>query len=152
MPTQITDDLLIKPVRAITLRAPWSDLTALRIKGIENRSWNTNYRGLVLVHSGLAVDRRAFSDAHVAVALAADYDPEANAGRVVALAELIDVHKDAECCRPWGDAGAYHFVWGDIVPLPRPVRTRGYQQLWVPKADLLLGILAETARAQRTVV
>jgi len=150
MQTQITDDLLTKSVRAITLRAPWSDLTALRVKGIENRSWSTNYRGLVLLHSGLAVDRLAFREAHVTAALPASYDPAANAGRVLSLNQLVDVHKDTGCCRPWGEAGAYHFVWGEVVPLPRPVRTRGFQQLWIPKADLLLGIVAETERARRT--
>jgi len=40
------------PAKAISIRQPWAHLIAAGIKDIENRSWKTNFRGRVLIHTG----------------------------------------------------------------------------------------------------
>lgn len=42
----------------ITLRQPWATLIAEGIKKYEFRSWKTNYRGKLLIHSGVGVDKK----------------------------------------------------------------------------------------------
>ena len=41
-------------MKAITIKQPWASLIVDGVKDIENRTWPTNYRGLVLVHAGSA--------------------------------------------------------------------------------------------------
>jgi hypothetical protein len=38
-------------MKAITIKQPWASLIVEGIKPIENRTWNTNFRGRVLVHA-----------------------------------------------------------------------------------------------------
>ena len=47
-------------MKAITIKQPWASLIVDGVKDIENRTWATNYRGLVLVHAGSA-KQNAFS-------------------------------------------------------------------------------------------
>jgi len=44
-------------LKALTIRQPWAQLIIYGIKDVENRSWQTKYRGPLLIHAGLTVDR-----------------------------------------------------------------------------------------------
>lgn len=44
-------------VKIITVRQPWAHLIVNGSKNIENRSWPTSYRGPVLIHAGLNINR-----------------------------------------------------------------------------------------------
>lgn len=45
-----------KPVRALTIRQPWPELILRGRKPFEIRSWNTKYRGPLVLHAGAKVD------------------------------------------------------------------------------------------------
>ena len=45
-------------MKVITLKQPWATLIAEGIKKYEFRSWKTNYRGKLLIHSGVGVDKK----------------------------------------------------------------------------------------------
>ncbi len=38
-------------MKALTIRQPWASLICYGIKDVENRSWKTNFRGKLLIHS-----------------------------------------------------------------------------------------------------
>lgn len=38
-------------MKALSIRQPWAWLIVNGFKDIENRSWDTKYRGLVLIHA-----------------------------------------------------------------------------------------------------
>lgn len=44
-------------MKVLTLREPWATLIGMKVKTIETRSWKTNYRGDLLIHAGLVVDK-----------------------------------------------------------------------------------------------
>ncbi|HTV55212.1 MAG TPA: ASCH domain-containing protein, partial [Terriglobia bacterium] len=44
-------------MKALSIRQPWAWLIVNGFKPIENRSWNTNFRGRILIHASLKVDR-----------------------------------------------------------------------------------------------
>ncbi len=46
-------------MKVITLKQPWATLVAEGIKKYEFRSWKTNYRGKLLIHAGIGVDKEA---------------------------------------------------------------------------------------------
>ena len=46
-------------MKAITIKQPWASLIAEGYKEYEFRSWNTKYRGDILIHAGLSIDKKA---------------------------------------------------------------------------------------------
>jgi hypothetical protein len=43
-------------MKAITIQEPWAWLVAAGYKDIENRVWQTSYRGPLLIHAGKQID------------------------------------------------------------------------------------------------
>jgi hypothetical protein len=50
-------------VKALSLTQPWAWLVIHGGKDIENRCWNTNYRGRFLVHAAKAMSRATYDNA-----------------------------------------------------------------------------------------
>lgn len=48
--------------RALSIMQPWAALIVSGIKPVENRTWTTRYRGPILIHAGLKLDREAMDD------------------------------------------------------------------------------------------
>ena len=70
-------------MRVITLKQPWATLVAMGIKNIEFRSWKTNYRGKILIHAGIGIDKQAMKKYEY---LGFEYP----SGCIVAETEIID--------------------------------------------------------------
>lgn len=121
-------------MKAISIRQPWASLIVLGIKDIENRSWPTSQRGIVLVHASKGMTRSEHEDA-VAFAVAAIRADPRNAGatenktlRSLGFAfddlprgGLIGTVEIADCVResesPWF-VGKYGFLLRNPRPLP----------------------------------
>jgi ASCH domain len=70
-------------VKIITIRQPWAHLIVNGSKNIENRTWATSYRGPVLIHASLNVNR--------VLCLKYRIDPDTlQRGGVVGIAEIAD--------------------------------------------------------------
>lgn len=70
-------------MKVLTLRQPWATLVAEGIKQYEFRSWKTNYRGKILIHAGVGIDKE---DMKKFENLNLDFP----AGKIIAEVELID--------------------------------------------------------------
>ena len=70
-------------MKVLTLKQPWATLISEGLKEYEFRSWNTNYRGKLLIHAGLGIDKKD----------AIKYKYEYPKSRIVALVELVDCIK-----------------------------------------------------------
>lgn len=46
-------------MKVITLKQPWASLVAYGYKKYEFRSWKLNYRGDIIIHAGLGIDKEA---------------------------------------------------------------------------------------------
>jgi hypothetical protein len=46
-------------VICLSVRQPWASLIIAGIKDVENRTWQTHYRGKLLIHAGKQHDRNA---------------------------------------------------------------------------------------------
>lgn len=44
-------------MKAITIREPWATLIISGHKSYEFRSWKTNYRGKILIHAGINIEK-----------------------------------------------------------------------------------------------
>lgn len=146
-------------MKAITVRQPWAWAIAWGGKTIENRTQQFTYRGPLAIHAGAGWSEHGQSDPRVLEALDRVScergagrvhvgDLAQHAGCIVAVAELVDVHPDAGCCRPWGESTyveasgrrrtvVRHLVLEEVTALEDPIPVRGALGLWTPPADLL---------------
>ena len=46
-------------MKVLTIKQPWATLIAEGLKEYEFRSWETNYRGNILIHAGAGIDKDA---------------------------------------------------------------------------------------------
>jgi hypothetical protein len=70
-------------MKILSIRQPWAYLITRGSKNIENRSWPTNYRGPVLIHASLKIDKQPCVDHGL--------DPtKLETGGVVGIAEIVD--------------------------------------------------------------
>jgi hypothetical protein len=95
-------------MKIITIRHPWAYLIVNGSKDIENRSWSTSYRGPVLSHASLNVNR--------ALCLKHRIDPSTlQRGGVIGIGEIVDCVKKH---RSRWFLGKYGFVLRKRRPLP----------------------------------
>ncbi|MFY1686438.1 hypothetical protein [Plantactinospora sp. WMMB782] len=146
-------------MKALSITRPWAELI-LRGKDVENRTWDTKFRGAFFLHA-------AQSWAKDAIPFAAMADPDALVGMpvfkddhptgIVGIAELDDVCSAEAAgdgwpcqCGPWAMAGQRHWKLTNVRRLPRPVPCRGSLGLWTPPADVLAAVEAQYADIEVT--
>ena len=79
-------------MKVLTIKQPWATLIAEGLKKYEFRTWNTKYRGKILIHAGLSCDSLAMKKL---------FTKEFNYpnGAIIAEAEIVDVIKVDEAFR-----------------------------------------------------
>lgn len=86
--------------KVLSVRQPWAWLLGQGIKGVENRSWPTRYRGPVLIQAGLqpapVPQRRAAWRLAREMGFELPREEDWARGGIVAAAYLADVVMDAE--------------------------------------------------------
>lgn len=107
-------------MKAISVRQPWADAILHFGKRIENRTWNTRYRGPLLIHAARqpAEDEDVARDfiARASGQFGANCIPAAeHYGGIIARAVLVDVVRESSS--PWF-TGPYGFVLADVEPVP----------------------------------
>ncbi len=113
--------------RALSIRQPWAWAILYAGKRVENRTWQTSYRGEIYIHAGLHVDREALEDLQDIIAAVPAPRPPASRGALIGTAMLVDCvsveHVPTEQLA-WA-TGPFCFILEDVRPLPRPVACRG---------------------------
>lgn len=126
---------------ALSLRQPWAWLIIHGPKRIENRRWNTYFRGRFFIHTSKVHARK---DHELAARVAAEYgvelpphgSPFYPCGGIIGSVELVDV-LDRWCSAvPWKFEGQYGFVLTDPQPVSF-VPCRGRLNFWAVPDDVL---------------
>ena len=130
-------------MKALTIRQPYAELIVTGEKLVENREWQTNYRGRLLIHAGKS---RQWLDNEDEQYFAERGDPLVF-GAVVGGARLADVlHIDRilrgeyDAKYPWlrehaHTHGTWCWVLQDVQRYAQPVPWKGAQGLWDFPAD-----------------
>ena len=97
-------------MKVLTVREPWAGLIASKVKTIETRSWKTNYRGEIYIHTGLSKDP-------VPEEVADDYKKlSSKPGYIIAKCNLKDcIYMNEEFIRNAKDENIKNFVCGDYA-------------------------------------
>ena len=131
-------------MKVLSLLQPWASLVVMGHKQIETRSWNTSYRGELLIHAGKS-KRAALVAAEMPFC---KHIPDFNAlpfGAIIGSAVLTDVIRfDAHDAydeqiagltleeKAFGDyvTGRYGLVLSDAKAFKHPIPARGFIHLW----------------------
>lgn len=130
----------MKTLPCLSVRQPWAWLIVNGHKPVENRSWSTGFRGLLLIHAGKTLDPSYLDEVQQSLLLefgdAAPRLPAFDAlerGGIVGQAVVTDCvreHSSRYFTGPWG------FVLARATPLPF-VPFRGQQGFFnVPESEL----------------
>lgn len=105
-------------MKALSIRQPWAWLIIHGGKDIENRKWNTRFRGRFLVHAaaGMTCDEYNFAS-NYAKGIGVDIPPanDLKRGGIIGSVELIDCQNFHSS--PWY-MGEKAFILKDPDPLP----------------------------------
>ena len=123
-------------VRILSIRQPWVWAILAGHKRVENRSWNTAYRGPVLLHASLTIDRDAARGMQADLGLRVP--AELDVGGIIGLCNLVDVIEEDKTGRfgPWF-CGPYGWVLKDPITLPRPIGIPGKLKLWKAPPEVI---------------
>jgi hypothetical protein len=147
-------------MKAITMTQPWATLLAVGANRIETRSWPTNYRGPLAIHTAMAFPKYAVElcrqQPYAGALAAAGYHSAADLprGQIISVGVLDDLLRCDESTEKsviqqsedgllpphevaFGDfsAGRFGFVLSGMRVLPSPIPARGMLGLWtVPPA------------------
>lgn len=70
-------------MKVLTIKEPWATLIIEQYKEYEFRSWKTNYRGKILIHAGLNIEKDVLERFK-------DYDLTYSPGTIIGEANLVD--------------------------------------------------------------
>ncbi len=121
-------------MKALTIQQPYAMLIALGDKRVENRSWQTSYRGPLAIHAGMRVDTAFAKEIAEECRQEGWYWPDPlPRGGIVAVARLYDIvtrKKDIpdRNDREWF-GGPYGWLL-DEIQLVEFVPMRGRLGLW----------------------
>jgi len=113
-------------MKALSIRQPWAWCIIHAGKDIENRIWNTGYRGPILIHAAKGMTRYEYEDC-LAIAhrisithpfptgLILPAFEELDRGGLVGMADLVDVVNGS--ANDWFE-GPFGFVLRNVKPLP----------------------------------
>ncbi|HYQ66159.1 hypothetical protein [Actinophytocola sp.] len=119
------------PVRAVSVARPWAGLILHRGKDVENRTWSTRYRGLLVIHASQSWDQ--WPD-DIARQFALPADKGGHPTGYLGVAELVDVHRhtDDRQCSPWAEPSTWHWCLTNPRPFPHPIPGPGRLGLYTP--------------------
>lgn len=124
-------------VKALTIRQPWASLVAQGIKQVENRTWQTPYRGPLLVHAGKSpwrgMCRRAWE-------LLEGTEHGDIRGYLLGVVQLVDVVPPGDVEDEWASNRGWCWILEEPTLFSEPVPCPGSQMLWTPSRRALRAV------------
>lgn len=149
-------------IRALSIRQPWAWAIAIGEKPVENRTWETGYRGLLAIHASMTVDRAGLDDPLILQAICdrgfTIEDEPSKQGAVIAVAELYGCHRSPDSdglsgcrqsqrsfrlCSDWARDGQFHWRLSGVRPLAESVPCKGRLGLWRLPEDVEKAVRAQ---------
>ena len=110
-------------MRALSIRQPWAWLVVTGNKDIENRTWQTSFRGRIFVHASQRMVAGDYPDQRRHVAAAGIIIP-AELARGALVGEVTITGCLSASDSPWF-CGPYGFTMQDPVAYDAPIPYRG---------------------------
>lgn len=126
-------------MKALTIKEPWASLIINNYKTYEFRSWKTNYRGKILIHAGLSLEKSELKYFE-------DYNLNYQCGNIIGEATITDcILVTKEFNKKLFDINnkvyknnhenLYAWKLENIVKYENPIPIKGKLGLWDYKED-----------------
>jgi hypothetical protein len=122
--------------KILTIKQPWSTAILELGKDVDNRTWETPYRGRIYIHCSKTFAHEAipflikfFNSSENAIKeflLTCETYP--NRGNIIGHVDLVDIVKNSPS--DWAIANQFHWILKKPVILPQPIPARGSLGLW----------------------
>ena len=124
-------------MKVLSVRQPYAWAIIHRGKDVENRTWHSDFRGMVLIHAGL--HWHAVGPGELSRRMGMAVPAELPLGGIVGMVEIVDCIQAHPS--PW-----FEGPWGFVLKNPRPLPftpCHGYLEFYDAPPDLLaqLGLL-----------
>lgn len=122
-------------MKVLTIKEPWATLIIDGHKKYEFRSWKTNYRGKLLIHAGMSLERDMLERVK-------DYNLNCSKAAIIGEAELVDcilvdeklhqelVNKDPIVYGKSNHVETYAWQLENIVKYEKSIPVKGKLGLW----------------------
>lgn len=119
-------------MKAITIKQPWASLICEGIKDIENRTWNTKFRGIVLIHAGAKdFDFRGQMTSEYQREFIKGIEKPYVKGAIIGSVEIVDCVKSIDNPnKVWGNMYCYHWVLANPIMFTKPIPAKGKLSFW----------------------
>lgn len=127
-------------MKVLTIKEPYATLIKKKVKYIETRSWRTNYRGEIYIHSGLSkVSKDILERKELSKLYSID---ELSYGYIICKARLIDciymdedfiesIKKDNYINYISGNYKVGRYAWVlDNIEIINPIKVKGRLGIW----------------------
>ena len=123
-------------MKALTIKQPWATLIIQGDKRFEFRSWQTKYRGDLLIHAGKGIDKEAMKR------LAKYLPEELPYGKILGKVKLVDCIKmspkfkelllkeNSDIYTKSSFQEKYGWQLSDIEVFEKPIEAKGHLSLW----------------------
>lgn len=130
----------INTFTCLSVRQPWAELIVKGIKDIENRTWATGYRGLLLIQSTITFDWEAWHFPYVQEGLkkiGVSMPELLKRGAIIGAVEITGINGQNKSM--WAERNKWHWHLRNAAKFEKPVIWKGQLSLW--KAEDKLGHL-----------
>lgn len=143
-------------MKALSIMQPWAWLIVMGYKPLENRTWQTPYRGTLLIHASQKMDtdgiiwlQKNMTDIadlvfnHFKIIITGTnenprfYCDRSELGGIIGQAELYDIVTNAPS--NWAVTDQYHWMMRDAKPLEF-IPCLGTLGVWTPSPEILQAI------------
>ena len=126
-------------MKALSIRQPWVEIILSGDKNVENRVWETKYRGAVLLHASKTVDREDFDYYQKEYGL--DYKTMP-VGAILGIADIVDCTLDVRS--KWHVEGQYGWYLENVRRFSRPLPYKGALRLFDVDDELVRDAIASS--------
>lgn len=143
----------IKEMKALSIAQPWAECIVSKGKNIENRNWNTRFRGYVAIHASKSKDLGRFE--YCQKEYKYNFNPDhIDFGAIVGIAEIVAVITKKDLTRgtkKWFQ-GDYGFELKNIIKLKKPIQVKGALSFWKLEGSVLKKVVSQLSPLELTKV
>lgn len=123
-------------MKCLSVNQPFAELIVSGAKDVENRSWQTHHRGLLVIHAGMKFNPTLLRWAKMSGWI--EENTDLVYGFAIGVAELVNVYEahDPRCVSQWAQPGYFHWILERPRRFPEPVPMKGRLSLFEPPDDL----------------
>jgi hypothetical protein len=129
--------------KAISIKQPYAGVVAAGIKDVENRVWKTNFRGRVLIHTGIAMVKGTFGEqfsqdqrtelVHIALNYGIKLAPITKTkSAIIGSVEIVDCIQNSDSI--WALPNNWHWVLKNPIFFNEPIlNVKGHLSFFTPQ-------------------